>query len=700
MAARGNPRILRDIAHRIVTHRRAVLFVAAVLAIVAGWGMANNKINYDILSYLPQDLQSVRGFDILQSQFSRGNSAQILLERTPDIETAQIVARLEELPGVKSVSWVTELAELEVPKEFWHQAVMENFYGGDATIITATFTFPPNDPRTRAAYNGMKRILRGKKAHIAGTQQLDIEDVIAKDRTRFSFAAMGFVGLVLVLTIPSIIIPGLFVVAIALSAVYSLGLSYYLGQEMSYLTGVIVFALQFAVTMDYALFLYHRYEEAKVDHPKEEAMELAMVATFKAVVAACLTTVAGFLALTAMKLGFGVDMGLTLARGVVITLIVVLTVLPAMLLELDALIARFRHPVKTLDFSKIGEVAAEYLWALSVLAIALFAPALWGNSKVMLNYNLSAGMPEKMPSVVAQDRIGEKFGRLDSLYVIVEKTPTNVELQSLSARLERVPGVTRVFSYTKLVDPRIPDEFVPAQSREAFFKGGRSFMVLDIAYKTGDRRLTPLLAAARRAIAEEGASAYLTGGPALMQDMEKISEADVSRVNLISVVAIFIIVAIAFRSLSVPVVLVGLIQLAILFNQAVSGFRGSEIMFIASLAIGAIQLGATVDYAILLTSRYEQELERLGDKKEAIKIAVGASAQSILVSAGTMFAATIGMVMLSNVRTISDLAGLISRGALISFLCVLLLLPALLVAAQSIFERTSIGWPRVAKRET
>ncbi len=686
--------LLERLADAVVRGRRAILAVAALLLVGGVFGMMNADINYDLFSYLPDDLGSVRGFEILNDEFQLANTAQVLIEDTSPTEASGFADELRSIEGVERVAWVDDFQDIRVPEEFWDEGVRENYFSGGATLMRVSFAEAMNDPRTRRAYERMREVLPRERASITGTQQLDLEDVISEDQVKFAAAALGLVALVLVLTIPSVVVPLLFVVTIGLCVAYNLGLSYYLGQEMSYLTGVIVFALQFAVTMDYALFLYHRFEEEKRGGHVEDAMRRAIVGTFKSVTAASLTTIAGFLALVAMRLGFGADMGLTLARGVAITVVGVLTILPALLIEADPLVRRLSHRTFVPDFGKAGAFTAKHALTFSVIGAVLFVPALIGYSQLELSYDLDESLPEELPSLEAQDRIGEVFGSADTAFLVLEDTGSTRALDEVSDRVADIEGVAGVFSYTQLVDPLIPSEFVPREAKDNFYEDGYTYMAVDIGAGLDEAETDRLVEGLREAGDSYPGTAYVTGAQLLIRDMEAVTAGDVDRVNVISVIAIFAIIALAFRSLAVPVVLLAGIELAIYANQAISGFLGGEVIFIAALAIGAIQLGATVDYAILLTSRFEEEMAKQGRRLPAMRTALGESAQSILVSAGTMFAATIGMVFLSRIETITDLVALISRGAVISFVVVVFLLPAVLVAAQPVFEKAGLGWPR------
>lgn len=683
----------------VVERRRAIMAVAALLVVFGVWGMTMSVINYDLLSYLPRDLDSVKGFSIISDEFALGTTLQVLVRGESDADVGRLVQAIRGVDGVKSVSWAADLEPVEVPREFRDEAVSEAYYAGGGTLVRVSFEGAANDPRVVAAVDEIKRLLEPHDAALTGAQQAELQEVMQRDRVRFAALALVLVTVALLLTVPSVVVPVLFVVTIGAAVVVNLGLSYYLGQEVSYLTGVIVFALQFAVTMDYALFLYHRFEEERGRLSDPDAMAVAVATTSKSVVAAAATTTAGFLALAAMHLRLGADLGLTLARGVLVTLLAVLFLLPGLMLEAMPLVDRLRHRVPRFDFSRLGRFIARHAGAFTLAAVLLFVPAFVGNSRLSLTYNLNASLPDDLPSVVGAEQIGKAFGREETVFVVLEDTGSAVDLERLADALRGVDGVSRVFGYTSLVDARIPEEFVPAEAREAFFSGGYTYLTLDVAYGLDDPHLPQTLDAIRAVTKREWpGTAYVTGQAVLMNDLERISEGDAERINLISVAAIFLIVAATFSSVSVPIALIGVIQLAIMLNLGIASCQSSDLIFVASLAIGAIQLGATVDYAILVTTRYEEELKRTQNRVEAIEVAVAESSQSILVSAATMFSATIALAIMSRVGIISSLTMLIARGALISFAVVILFLPAVLVVGQPLYERLSIGWPRHTRR--
>ncbi|MDF1542382.1 MAG: MMPL family transporter [Anaerosomatales bacterium] len=682
----------------IVDKRRAVLALAGLLFILGVYGVFNARINYDMLSYLPDDLNSVQGFEILNDDFALGNTAQVMVVDASDRDVRRVIERVETIEGIEQVGWIDDFGDLAVPREFWDGDLADRYFSEDATFFQVSFTASANDPLTRLAVEELREVLAEEEHHIAGTQQLELEDVINADRNRFAVAALVLVSVALFLTVPSVIVPVLFVATIGIAVVYNLGMSFYLGQEMSYLTGVIVLALQFAVTMDYALFLYHRYEQERRRADNETAMAAAMAATFRSIMAAALTTTAGFMALATMRLGFGADMGFTLARGVIITVIAVLTILPALLLAFDPLVRRYAHRVHLPDFHRLGGWVARHAGVLTLVFVLAFIPAIWGYSQLELSYDLDGALPDDLPAMVASRKLADEFDRAQSFFVVAADTGRIADLDLLTREVAGVDGVTQVISFTEVVPSLIPGEFVPEEAREGFFKSGHTYVGADVVFGFEDERTERVIEDLREVAQEYPGPSYVTGQSVLFSDLEETSKGDVGRVNLISIVAVAVIIAVAFRSIALPFLLLASIELAILFNQGISAFATGDIIFIATLAIGAIQLGATVDYAVILTTRYEEELGLVRDREAAMREALGGAAPSILVSAATMFAATIGLVFLSSVSIISDLTLLIARGAIISFFSVVILLPPLLVVAQPVLERASIGWPRLPRK--
>lgn len=691
--------MLKKFGWIVVRARYFIILTALVLFVFGAYGAANLKVNYDIFSYLPQELNSVKGFKILTDEFNSGSIVEVAIDNADQAEMLKLVDRLESLDGVEKVDWLTSFLDETQPVELLDQELIDRYYADGTTLMRISLKGDSTDPRTEETFEQVLDILKDYDAYVSGSiaTNHDMQSIIESDMLKYSLAAVVLVSIVLLLTLPSIVVPFLFVLTIGFAAVVNLGLSYYLGEQISYFGRVIVLPLQFAVTMDYALFLFHRYEEERRTLPIDEAMADAIATTFKSISTASITTIAGFLALSAMRLGFGADIGFTLARGVFITLISIVTLLPALLLTFDKAIHKISHRIFIPDFGTIGRLMKKGYRIIVPVFFILLAVSIYLYSQVQISFDFNAGMPENMPSVKAENYISQKFERKETAFLIFEKTDEE-KLRQTIEEIEHIDGVTDVFGFSTVKDPLLPDEFIPSDLKEQFESGNYTYYTVELKYDSSDPRTKKAVTEIKNIIADCDVPVYLTGESPMLEDMRQITVEDVDRVNWISLLAIFVILLIAFRSLTVPLVLVGSIELAILFNQGLYALSGSEMIFIAALAIGAIQLGSTVDYAVLLSTRYEEELKKTGSRFEAIHKAVKESTRPILTSAATMFGATIGMAVLSTIGTVKSLGLLISRGAIISFLTVVLILPALLIGFQKLFEYTSIKWPREGKR--
>lgn len=689
---------MKTVAEFVVKHRVFIALAAVIIFIVSLFGYTNLRVNYDIFSYLPDDVKSVRGMKILNEKFKLGSIIQVALENVPDSEVNVIVNKIGKIEEVEDVDWITSFSDITVPKDFLNEELVSNYYSDNATLIRVSFKGGSTSPKTEKAYKEVLEILKPYESYVSGTlaTNTDLQKVINSDMVKYFLAAIILVTIVLLLTLPSIMVPFLFVLTIGFAAIVNLGLSYFLGQEISYFTRVIVLPLQFAVTMDYALFLYHRYEEESRNFNKEKAMVEAISSTFKSISTASITTIAGFLSLGVMRIGFGPDIGFTLARGVLITLISIITLLPALFLIFDKAIHKISHKIFIPKFETVGKYINKYAGVITTVFFVLLAFGLYANSLVKLSFNFEAGMPEDLPSMEAERYMSKKFGQEESAFIVFNST-NFTEIDNTLKKIKNVNEVTRIFGYTELVDPLIPKEFVSEDIKSEFIKDSINYYMVDFKYSSENQKTVQAINSIKNILADGSVNSYLTGETPMLEDFKTITREDTGRVNFYSLLAIFIILVIAYRSITVPLLVTGSIELAILINKGLYGLQGTELVFIAAMAIGAIQLGSTVDYAVLMTSRYEEELKKEKDRKLAIKKAVGEASRPILTSAATMFSATIGMAVMSSIGTVKALGVLISRGAVISFFVVILLLPALLVLFQPLLKKTSINWPGEGK---
>lgn len=690
--------MIERIATFVVHHRKLVILIYLALVAIGIFGLLNLKINYDIFSYLPQELNSVKGFRLLMDKFGLGNSVQVLMPTTDFKVVKEFISKVKKVDGVNKVDFATEFVDEAVPVEFSDSEILSNYMKNGYSLVRISFIEPASSPNTEKAFLEVKKIADKYNAKIAGTvaTNLDVKKEIQSSLVKFALSAVVFVSIILLLSLPSFVIPMTFVFTIGISALINIGLSYFISGEVSYFARVITFPLQFAVTMDYALFLFHRFEEESKELPDEEAMIKSIVSTFKSVFAAATTTIAGFLVMTMMKLGFGKDIGLTLARGVFISLVAIVTLLPSVMLEVRHVIKKLTHRIFVPDFSFLGNFSARHSLPISVFAILFLISSYLLYNQIGLSFNFKSGLPETAPSQQASEIMAKKFGSKASTYLIYRNTPEE-KIQSDVDKISEINHVTGVFGYATLKDPLIPDFLIPSEVKEKFYKDGYTYVMVNMDLDTESPKLPKTINQIRKAVRSDG-NVYLTGEVAMIEDMKKVTFADIDRINLYSSLAIFLIIALTFRSITLPFILVSVIQSAILFNQGLYALVGRDISFIGALAIGAIQLGSTVDYAILLTSRFEEELKNSNTKLEAIVKAVKEATKPIMVSSLTMFSATIGMFVFGKIGTIKELGLLISRGAIISSLAVIIFLPALLYLFQPLIKLTSLSWPEGGKR--
>jgi hypothetical protein len=681
----------------VVKHRKQIIFFYIILVALCLYGVFKIHVNYDIFSYLPNSLNSVKGYRILMDKFALGSTVQVLLPTTDLKKVDEFIEKAEKIEGVKKVDFVTTFIDKTQPIEFADKRVVENYIKKGSSLIRISFDESPSSPKTEQAFKKLFKICKNCGALIAGTvaTNTDMKSEIQSSLIKFGLSAVVLVAIVLLLSLPSFIIPITFLFTIGTSAIINIGLSYYLGQELSYFTRVIAVPLQFAVTMDYALFLYHRFEELKREFDDETAMAKAISLTFKAVSSASFTTIAGFLALTLMQLGYGKNMGMVLARGVLISLIAIVTVLPSVVLQVRKLIEKLSHRIFIPDFSRLGEFSARHALTITIIGIVIFLSSYYMYQKVELDFNFKEGIPKNAPSQKALDVISKKFGTKSSVYLIYESSNSKKISRKLE-EIKKLDDVDTVFSYAELADPLIPDFFIPDEVKEQFFKDGLTYAVINLKVETTDPKIPEILKEIRKIVSDSG-NVYLSGESPMLEDMKSIVKKDIPKINLYSTLAILLIIMVAFRSISIPLILIATIETAILLNQGLYYLFDQKLIFIGALAIGAIQLGSTVDYAILLTTRFEEELRNGRKRRDAIILAVKESTISIATSAGTMFGATIGMYLFGTIGTIRELGFLISRGAVISFLAVTLLLPAYLYVFQPLIEKTSFRWPKEVK---
>ena len=677
----------------VVQHYKLIIIISVLLLIPGFYGMSQTRINYDILSYLPQNSNSMQGQNILEKDFRVAANAFLLIKDQSDWQVQAFKQRIEKIDGVEKVSWIDDWTDITVPKEFLPAKLYDQFYSKDATLLQIEFKDTMGSSETVWAMNDIKEIL-DENMYLGGTSAVisDLRDLIEHERVIYILLAVLLIFIVLALTLSSTITPLLFLLSIGVAVVYNLGTNVLLG-SISYVTSAIAAVLQLGVTMDFSIFLMHRYleEKTKTDD-KFDAMSTAIQKTFVAIGASSLTAIAGFLALSVMQIGLGKDVGIVMAKGVALGVIVSLTLLPSLILLSNDWIVRFRHRTFMPSFEWTSNLASQKPWIMVVIFLALLFPSYYGREHVNIFYNLSDALPHSLQSIKSTDYIKQQFGSADTLYLI---TPVKEQwkLKDATAQIKALPGVVNVVSPSDYLDEAIPDEFIPTGLRKNFSNGTYEYTVIQSKYQAADKQSGALIKSIRQHANNNFSESYLSGESVLTEDMIQLTCPDQKAVDKWSIGAIMAILALAFGSFSLPLILVMVIELAIFINLGIPYYTHSTIPFVSVMIIGSIQLGSCINYAILMVSRYKEELAG-HDKYTAIKNAVKGTASSIVTSALALFCATIGVAAISKIEMIGSLSLMIARGAFISMLAILFFLPAILVVTQDIISHTTIRWNR------
>lgn len=684
----------RKLGKTIVKHRGLILVLYVLLLIPSIIGYANTRINYDILSYLPSDIETMKGQNILVNEFGSGGFSFFIVDDMKEKDVEKLKGKIEKVEGVHKVIWYDSLMDISVPMELLPDKIVNAFNNGNATMMLIMYDKTTSDDLTMNAIEDIRKIsneqcfLSGMSAVVTDTK------IIANTETPVYVVIAAILTLIVLgVAMDSFIVPVLFLASIGMSIVYNLGSNIFMG-EISYITKALAAVLQLGVTMDYSIFLYNSFKEYKEKFPDDSkrAMAHAISNTIVSVTASSITTVAGFLALCFMSFTLGLDIGIVMIKGVVIGVIECVTLLPAILLLFEKTIDKRRHKPLLPEFKGIAKFVTRKHLLLLVLYIVILIPALHGNNNVDVYYNLDETIPVSYKSRAANVKLNELFDTNSTHMILMDSNLSASKSAEMAKELEKVKGVETVLSYDSFVDPSIPDEFVPDKIKDelADDKWKLAFVFSD--YKVASDEVNRQVDELNKIIDKYDEKAMLIGEAPCTKDLIDITDKDFKTVNVVSIGAIFLIILITFKSISLPVILVAVIELAIFINMAISYYTGTTIPFISSVVIGTIQLGATVDYAILMTTRYKKERNNGMSKKEAVRIASSSSAKSIVVSGLSFCAATIGVAIYSKIDMISSLCLMISRGAIISMFCVLLFLPAMFMIFDGLIRKTSIGF--------
>ena len=678
----------------IVKRRVLVLIVAVLLLIPSVMGMAATHINYDILSYLPEDLESVIGERYLENDYKLASTAMVTIENMPARQVQDLKEEIKKIDGVGKVLWVDDLTDITVPKEMLPQDVQDIFYGkNDATLVMVTFEDTMSSETTMSAIKSMKKLL-DKDCFIGGMAAVveDTRELVDNEIVLYVTVAVALLMVILFLSLESTVVPLLFIASIGVAVLYNMGTNYFLG-EISFITKALAAVLQLAVTTDFSIFLLHRYEEEKTHQPDhEQAMATAIQQTFSSITGSSLTTIAGFLAMCTMSLTLGTDIGVVMAKGVLFGVLCTVTVLPALIMLFDKPIERFRHRTFIPKMKRLSHFIVKRRVPILIVFLILVTPFVYGQANTNVYYNLLDTLPDDLISSQGNQKLKDTFDMTATDFILVDDSLTNAQMNEITDRLEELDGVAQVVSFEKYVGGVIPDNMLPQELSDTLRKAGKEIMMVNSLYPTASDEQNAQLDKMNAILKEYDKDAYITGEAPMTKDLIDVADRDFKSVNITSIALVFLIIALVFKSISVPFLLVLAIESAISINMGIPFFTGETIPFISSIVIGTIQLGATVDYAILMTNRFREERSLGHSAPEAAQLAIENCSQSIITSALAFFLATVGVGLIADVDLIKSLCLMMARGALISMFVILFILPTLLILFNKVIEKTSRRW--------
>lgn len=676
---------------KVCKYKRLILIISLLILIPSAIGMIATRVNYDILVYLPEDIETIKGENILSEQFNMGSFSVIIVEdmKTKDIQ--KLEDKIRELDNVEKVIGVSDLLGANVPVEMLPQEITDKIYKDRDTVILATFKDGISSDTTMLTIEQL-RSLTHKQCKISGMSAtvLDTRDIFNSEFAIYILIAVVFCMIVLQLALDSYIAPVFLLLNIGIAVLYNMGSNVFLG-EISYITKAISSVLQLGVTMDFAIFLYHSYKSEKIKvNNNDEAMAKAISKTLTSVIASSLTTIAGFLALCTMNLTLGKDIGIVMAKGVFLGVICVVTVLPAMLLIFDNLIEKTRHKEILPRFEKIKNFNIKHYKAIIVVFIIILPIAIYGYNNIKVYYNLDKSLPNSLPSVEANTVLKEEFNMVSTEIALVNKDMPDYKLNEMLSKIEKIDGIEWTISYSKIAGTEFPIEMVSSDIKSVFQNGDYQLVLINSKYEMATDELNDQVDKVNEIIKQYDSNALLAGEGPLMKDLVQISDHDFNSVNSVSILIIFIIMMFTLKSITLPIILMCVIEFAIFINMGLSTYTNVTLPFISSIVIGTIQLGATIDYAILITTKYIGLRKEGKLKKEAVTEALGTSISSIVVSGLCFFGATFGVGICSKIEMIGSLCTLMSRGAIISMFTVIMVLPAFLMLFDKVVCKTTI----------
>ena len=681
---------------KICKHKKLIFIIALLLLIPSVIGMMATRVNYDILAYLPDEVETVQGENILQNEFNMGSYSIIVTENMSTKDIQKLESKFKELENVEKVVSVADLLGANVPVEMLPDEVKDIAYKDGDTMILVTFKDGISSDTTLNTIEEMRKVT-DKQCKISGMSALvlDTKYIANSEIVTYVVIAVILCMIVLQFALDSYLTPIFLLASIGIAILYNMGSNILLG-EISYITKAISAVLQLGVTMDFAIFLYHSYKAEKENYSNnDEAMAHAISKTLVSVIGSSLTTIAGFLALCSMNLTLGKDIGLVMAKGVLLGVISVVTVLPAMLLIFDKWIEKTKHKEILPKFKKLRDFNIKHYKAIIVAFLIIVPFAVYGYSNIEVYYNLNKTLPDTLQSIEATNTLQDKFNMVSTEIALIDKDIPNYKVNEMLNKIDDLDGVEFALGYSKITESGIPEEIIPEDIKSVFQTGEYQLVVISSDYELATDELNEQVDKINSIIKEYDEDALLAGEGPLMKDLVEISDHDFNSVNSVSIAVIFVIMIFVLKSISLPVILMIVIEFAIFLNMGISTYTNTTLPFIASIVIGTIQLGATIDYAILITTKYINLRKEGKDKKEAVREALGTSISSIIVSGLCFFGATFGVGICSKIGMIASLCTLMARGAIISMITVIMILPAFLMLFDKLICKTTVGMRKV-----
>ena len=674
--------------------RRLILIVAVLLLIPSVLGMMATRINYDVLDYLPDNIETMKGQDILMEDFGKGGFSMVLVEGMQKKDVAHLKDRIEDVDHVESVIWYDSIMDVSVPYEIIPENIYDKFNSGDTTLMAVFFDSSTSSDESLNAVSEIRKIGK-KQCFVSGMTAFveDLKELAEAEEPVYVCLAVILACCVLALFMDSWVIPFVFIAGIGIAIMYNLGSNYFMG-EISYITKALSAVLQLGVTMDYSIFLWHSYEEQRnvFGRDKEDAMAHAIAGTITSVTGSSITTVAGFLALCFMTFTLGKDLGIVMAKGVIFGVIGCITILPSLILAFDKVIMKTSHKALMPDFSRLSKLVTSKPQILAIIFVILLIPSFIGYQKADVYYNLDRSVPDDLPFRVANNKLADEFQMNSTHMLLVDSDMQKKDVSNMMKEIDKVDGVKFTLGLESIMGSAVPDDIVPGGLQETVKGENYQLLIINSEYSVASSKVNRQINEINKIVKHYDDSGLLIGEAPCTKDLISITDRDFKVVSGISIAAIFLIIALVLKSISLPVILVAVIELAIFINLGIPYYTGTVLPFIASICISTIQLGATVDYAILMTTRYKLERSSGKDKLEAIRTAHSISMPSVTVSALGFFAATFGVGLYSDIDIISSLCSLMARGAIVSLLVVMFILPAMFTLFDKIICRTSRGF--------